>query len=369
MTIFNREFNVIYVRVVQGCNLNCSHCFTLGNKDPIMITSLDVIDKFITPIATNVAPEKATIYIHGGETFLAPVPYLRDVNALIRKRFAHTKLDIIPQTNLTFKITDEFIAFLKEEYRGTVGVSWDANIRFDNDKQERLFFRNLRKLLDNDIDVHIAITTTKYLLDYDPLDLVKPFDGVKSIDFELLTVFDDKTLDLKPNNKLWAAWLDQLVEFYQQGTTTWCLPQVDMFVKQMLTGNIVDCKCNCCDRRTFTLNPNGTVGLCPDMTYIKPISNVGEINRDWSAFESAALNVIVDKIDKQQQHDLCYTCEHFELCGGNCELALFDDTDECPLSRKVVSRIRDNLNTFETLFRDKATHNLTELRDDYNEDT
>ncbi len=86
-TIFSKEFNVVYLRVVQGCNLNCTHCFTLGNKDPIMFTDLSVVDKFLTSIRQRVDPQKATFYIHGGETFLAPLEYLSSVNDLIRERF------------------------------------------------------------------------------------------------------------------------------------------------------------------------------------------------------------------------------------------------------------------------------------------
>lgn len=374
MDIFNHDFDVIYIRVVQGCNLNCTHCFTLGNTDPILLTDIENIDQFLKPIAEHIAPKKATFYIHGGETFLAPLDYLKTVNDLIRKYYKETQINIIPQTNLVYKITPEYIDFLKREYNGTVGVSWDADIRFgsttkNGKQQEALFFKNVKTLLDHNISVHVAISTTRHLLKYDPIDLVSKFDGVDSIDFELLTVFDEKTKDLKPDNKLWSDWLDTLVEYYQNGNTTWCLPQIDLFVKQMATGEIVNCKCNCCDKRTFTLNPNGSVGLCPDMTYINPISTIDELNNDWETFQSKALDVIIDKIDNQQMHDMCYTCEHYELCGGNCEADLFDETDECPLSRKVITRIRDNINIFTNLYNNKAKMQLTELREDYNEKT
>jgi len=373
-TIFTKEFNVIYMRVVQGCNLNCTHCFTLGNKDPIMFTELDVIDKFLTTIRDNVDPQKVTFYIHGGETFLAPLTYLADVNKLIRDRFPNIKADIVPQTNLIYKVDDEFINFIKTEYRGTIGVSWDADIRFGsvsiNKKveQEQLFFKNLRKLIDAGIKVHIAITAQKNLLNYDPLEIVKMFDGVDSIDFELLTTFDDQTRNLRPNNVKWAAWLDRLVDYYENNNPTWCLPQVDLFTKTLMSGKVFDCKCNCCDKRTFTLNPNGTVGLCPDMTYVEPFSTVDEMHNDWATFESKSMDLIMKKIVAQNEHEMCFKCEHYDICGGNCDASLFDDTDECPLSKKVISRVRNNINRFIQLYEEKAKTNLTELRDNYYED-
>lgn len=371
MNIFTNEFNVIYVRVVQGCNLNCTHCFTLGNKDPYMLTDMSFIKDFLSSIKDNVDPQKATFYIHGGETFLAPFSHLSEVNKTIRSIFPETKMDIIPQTNLLYNIDDEFIKFLKDEYRSTVGVSWDADIRFGsiaiNKKtdQENLFFNNLKTLLQNGIKVHISITAQKHLLNYDPLEIVKMFDGVDSIDFELLTTFDEQTRNLKPNNKKWATWLEKLVDYYQHNKTTWCLPQIDLFTKTLLTGNLFDCKCNCCDKRTFTLNPNGTVGLCPDKTYVEPFSTTAEMRNDWNTFQEKSLEVMMKKLVEMDQHTMCFTCEHYDICGGNCDASLFDETDECPLSKSVISKIRNNKEVFIKLYEEKAKANLTELRTNY----
>lgn len=371
--IFRDDFNVVYLRVVQGCNLNCEHCFTLGNEDPIQQTPFEHIEGFLSAIRRNVNPQKATFYIHGGETFLAPREFLSKVNQTIRGLFNQTKIDIVPQTNLIYKVDQDFVDFIKKEYRSTIGVSWDADIRFGSiainkkTEQENLFFKNLKILIDNGIKVHIAITAQKHLLNYDPLEIVKMFEGVDSIDFELLTTFDEKTKNLKPNNEKWSAWLDKLVEYYQNNDVTWSLPQVDLFTKTFLSGQVYDCKCNCCDKRTFTLNPNGTVGFCPDMTYVAPQSTVEEMTNDWQAFEQKAIEVVTEKII-HTQHEMCYSCEFFEVCGGNCDHSLFDETDECPLSKKVIKRVYNNKETFIKLFEQKSMTNLTELRKDYDQD-
>lgn len=373
MNIFSNEFNVIYLRVVQGCNLNCKHCFTLGDKDPYMLTDLRHIEKFLYSIKKNVDPQKATFYIHGGETFLAPYSHLSAVNNLIRNTFPEIPKDIIPQTNLLYKVDDEFIEFIKTEYRGTIGVSWDADIRFGSisinkkTEQEKLFFGNLKKLIESGINVHISITAQKYLLNYDPIEIVNMFNGVDSIDFELLTTFDEQTRSLRPNNQKWAFWLDTLVDYYQNNETSWCLPQIDLFTKVLMGGNLFDCKCNCCDKRTFTLNPNGTVGLCPDKTYIEPFSTTDEMCDDWESFQTKSLDIVINKLVEMKEHEMCYSCEHYDICGGNCDSSLFDDTDECPLSKKVITRIRNNQETFIKLYENRAKKNLTELRTNYHE--
>jgi radical SAM protein with 4Fe4S-binding SPASM domain len=366
--IFDKDFNVVYLRVVQGCNLNCSHCFTLGNKDPILMTELSLIQNFLQAIKTNVDPKKITFYIHGGETFLASYDHLRSVNQLIHQIFPDAEKNIIPQTNLIYKVDDEYIQFLKNEYNSIIGVSWDAEIRFGSiainkkTSQEDLFFTNFHKLVDAGIEVNVAITAQKNLLNYKPIELATKFAGAASIDFELLTVFDEQSNSLKPNNVKWSNWLDELVDYYQHNDTTWCLPQVDLFTKTLMSGQIYDCKCNCCDKRTFTLNPNGTVGLCPDKTYVEPFSTVNEMMTDWASFENKSLDVVIKKLVDKDEHVMCYSCEHYDICGGNCEITLFDETEECPLSKKVISRVRNNINTFTNLYKNKAKINLVELR-------
>ena len=126
-----------------------------------------------------------------------------------------------------------------------------------------------------------------------------------------------------------------------------------------------DCKCNCCDKRTFTLNPNGTVGLCPDKTYVEPFSTTTEMKQDWTTFQNKSLDVIMKKLVEMDQHTMCFECEHYDICGGNCDASLFDDSDECPLSKSVISKIRNNKEVFIKLYEDKAKNNLTELRNDY----
>ena len=365
MNIFTNDFNVIYIRVMQGCNLNCTHCFTLGNDDPRQITDLSLIDSYLKSLKLNVAPKKATFYIHGGETFLAPLSHLKEVNKLIHKYYSDIRIDIIPQTNLTFKIDDEFIKFIHDEYNSTIGVSWDADIRFDDNRQELLFFKNLKLLLANDIKVHIAITAQRHLLKRDPIETVNMFNGVDSIDFELLTTFDDKSNDLKPNNIEWSNWFTEIVKYYHKEDVTWALPQIDLFVKSIIDGAITDCKCNCCDKRTFTLNPNGTVGFCPDTSYMYSQTTVDEMATNWEAVESKAVDIIINKMYDSESNSMCYECEHYDICGGNCESTLFDDTDECPLSKKALSYMMDNIDAFKELYNNKAKKKLTELRDNY----
>lgn len=361
---FNKDFNVIYLRVVQGCNLNCSHCFTLGNKDPYKLLDYKTASDFLRQIKDQVNPRKATLYIHGGETFLAPFSHLEKINQIIREELKDTEVVIIPQTNLMYEINEDYLNFIREQYNGEIGVSWDYKIRFaspQSDYNEKLFFKNFKYLVENGINIAVAITVQKHLLDCDILQILPQFEGARSLDFEFLTIFDEKTQKLKVNNEAWSEFYLKIVKFYAENETSWVLPQVDLFTKSFNENKIFNCKCNCCQNRTFTLNCNGTLGLCPDETYVRPISDIHEFRDNWKSFELKAREMHFRHIS-QEIHPMCQKCEFYDVCGGNCELALFDEaSEECPLSKKVLHFQQNKIELFNRKLR-QAMVNLTELK-------
>ncbi len=361
--LFEKDFLVVYVRVVQSCNLDCTHCFTNGNKDPFKLASLDDVEKYLKSIRKNVDPEKVVFYIHGGETFLAPLDYLKKVKDLIRGIFTKSENHIIPQTNLLIKVDDKFIDFVRTEYSREMGISWDYKIRFKDKNpalSEKRFMSNLKKIIDAKINVAISITVQKHLLELDPLELLEKFDGAKSIDFELLTMFDEKTRALKVSNVAWAKYLQKIVDHYIENDTSWSLPQIDLFTKSIKENKLYRCKCDCCNSRTFTLNPNGTVGLCPDTTYYKAFSTADEMHENWDEFKAKA-SVIIAEREASKVNPVCLECEHYDICGGNCEETLFNEgEDECPLSKSVIGYQIDHLEKFSQKL-NKAYDNLPEL--------
>lgn len=323
---------------------------------------------FLQSIKKNVNPYKATVYIHGGETFLAPFEHLEKINRIVDEELGSTITNIIPQTNLMYQIDEKFVEFVRKEYNNQIGVSWDYGIRFSTGSKafnEDLFFKNFKFLVDRGVKIAVAITVQRHLLSADIENILPLFEGANSLDFEFLTMFDEKTRDLKVSNDEWTKFYFRIVKYYSENDTTWSLPQVDLFTKSFIENKIFSCKCNCCQHRTFTLNCNGTAGLCPDETYIKPITTAAEMSQNWAAFELKARGEYFEHL-AQEMNPLCQSCEFFDYCGGNCEKALFDDTSkECPLSKKVLGFQQANL----ALFKNKLTsarENLVELMNQRN---
>ncbi len=336
----------------------------MGNRDKYKLANLNQIEKFLKALKINLNPKGAVFYIHGGEPFMAPLEYLKNVNDLIREVFSATKFNIVPQTNLMYEIDKNFVSFLKKEYSGHIGVSWDHGIRFETTSKglsEGLFLKNFSTLVDANIDMAVAITVQKKLLEADPISILKKLNGATSIDFEFLTMFDEKTKEMKVSNTDWAMFYDQIVRYYVENDTSWSLPQVDLMTKSFIENRIYQCKCNCCQNRTFTMNCNGTIGLCPDETYFAPISTVEEVYSDWDGFRKKAEVAYMKQLN-DVYNPVCNQCEHYELCGGNCELSLFNENEnECPLSKNTISFQLKNLSAFQNKL-NIAKNNLIELR-------
>lgn len=365
MSHFSEDFVVIYLRVVQGCNLNCAHCFTLGNKDKYELADLNQIESFLNAIKENINPKGAVFYIHGGEPFLAPLDYLSSVNKVIKKVFSEIRLNIVPQTNLMYTVDSKMVDFIFDEYNGHIGVSWDYGIRFQTTTSalnENLFLKNFKFLAENKVEMAVAITVQKNLLTQNPVSILDSLSGAKSIDFEFLTMFDEKTRNLKVSNAEWSEFYFKIVKHYSENQTTWSLPQLDLLTKSILENKIYQCKCNCCQNRTFTMNCNGTVGLCPDEAYFSPISTVKELANDWLGFQKKAELAYTIQLG-QELNPLCMKCEFFDFCGGNCEASLFNENDEeCPLSKKSIEYQFNNIEIFNAKLVE-AKHNLIELRE------
>lgn len=277
---------------------------------------------------------------------------------------ADTKVNIIPQTNLMYQVDEKYVKFIKDEYNNQLGVSWDYGIRFQSAAahfNEDLFFKNLKFLTDRGVEVAVAITVQKHLLKADIEKILPHFEGVVSLDFEFLTMFDEQTRSLKVSNDEWTDFYERIVKYYISNETSWSLPQVDLFTKTFLENKIYNCKCNCCQHRTFTLNCNGSLGLCPDETYVRPISDIHEFSENWDAFERKAREKYYTHLTEEMNYR-CKECEFFDLCGGNCEASLFDETSkECPLSRKVLGFQQQNLGLFKAKLK-IAESNLIELK-------
>ena len=147
--------HMIYVRLFEGCNLSCEHCFIPSN--PKKIESIFYQNKGLTEtlIKEGNIKEGSTLFIqwHGGEPTLLGVEYLRNAIEEIEKDTRFKYIHGI-QTNLInfHNNTDEWVDLYKKYFHGSIGVSWDADIRHVKRKEltnetnkefESIFWKNI----------------------------------------------------------------------------------------------------------------------------------------------------------------------------------------------------------------------------------
>lgn len=346
MTVFNQESINLFVRVVQSCNLNCTHCFTLGDKDPVKIIDPKTVKDFCQSIRDNVNPKQVKIYLHGGEPFLAKTEVLEEVSEICLTYFPQANITI--QSNFAFPLSSKQIRFMKKYCNSFVATSWDADIRFRTDRQEDLFFKNLERLKSEGIKYTVHMTVQDNLLKRNPVEVVEQFPDAELLEFEHMTVFDDRTRSIAPNNREWDEWYLEVIKYFVDTKPKWELPLLEMFQHNINAHDVFGCKCNCCADASFTLNVDGTAGLCGDTTYWNPLTDIGEMLFEWKTFEDKAMDEIIRRRG-YEPHEMCYSCDLFEYCGGNIEHETFDDSGECVMGRSAMRYQLENQELFKEL--------------------
>lgn len=121
----------LVVKVTKYCNLRCRYCYEyaeLGQKQRMALSDIAGMFRNLVPYARNHGFQHLHFTWHGGEPFLIPLSYYRDIAALQEQEFAGTGLEIwnTAQTNLTV-LTPDHLAFLQSrELFDGIGVSYDV---------------------------------------------------------------------------------------------------------------------------------------------------------------------------------------------------------------------------------------------------
>jgi radical SAM protein with 4Fe4S-binding SPASM domain len=307
----------IYVKTTGTCNLDCQHCFTNGKNgdktqfDPDVTAAWveDFMSKY--PVGTTYHME-----FHGGEPFLVPLEKL--------KRYADKFVDneyvsMCANSNLTFKITPEHIAFIKDYLGETVGTSWDHWIRWSNQKQFDLWKSNLELLRSHGIYIALKVSVSRELIANTPdwfIDQMESF-AVDDVALERLTVDGNAKVNMSifPDNEAQDNWYLALYHRYKERNPSFRIKTLDV-IEEKLKNNMVKVDTNCrnCEQNLVTINSDGSLSGCPNSAARLHHAKVADgvevfLNSDGR----------VDQITKELTwNDPCLSCDVFDLCGGDC---------------------------------------------------
>lgn len=169
--------NSYVIKLTTDCNLRCKYCYMgeVTHKHDNM--SNEIFIRILNQIKS--VCYKFTIYLHGGEP-CKRLDLIRELKSWIEQECLKDRITIMLQTNGTF-LNEELIGIIKS-LNINVGVSIDgidsiANQArvFDGEKESvQLVIKNVKKLLDNNIDVGIFSVLSIYNIN-NILELVKYF--------------------------------------------------------------------------------------------------------------------------------------------------------------------------------------------------
>jgi radical SAM protein with 4Fe4S-binding SPASM domain len=336
---------LIYLKTTETCNLNCKHCFTSGtNGAKIYWDHVKVADWLQRLSKETAASPHVHLEFHGGEPFLADLDSLQYVYDNCQDLWTSQSWGIT--TNLTFKLTEDKIAFIQGPLGNRVGTSWDPDIRFANPKQYDLWRKNLQTLVDLGVTVKLFVSVTKGTVAMNPLDLLEWVRdlGVKELALERLTGNGNALLhpEIFPSNIEQDRWFLLMHEQSETaGARSWFenefLESVYSKFETGFTGGGTFCRD--CEEKLFTVNADGSVAGCPNSA---PEQSFGTIEQDIQELLISPQRL--ENIACERSRDpRCYECAVFQYCNSDCHQLEWQD-DVCGAPKSLMQHLA-GLNT------------------------
>lgn len=308
---------VVYLKTTETCQLNCKHCFTNGiNGKKIYFDPRKTVDWFHRFHEDFPSLQNGTVIFHGGEPFLAPLDDMWAVWQGVMPLFPQFRWDC--STNLTYNLTDDHLVFFKNVLKDGFCTSWDKGIRFENDRQESLWRKNLNTLVEEGHNITLNISLNKELLAMDIPSLVKWIDslGVKYVQFERLTNGGNALLnnDIFPDNRMLDKWFVDMHEVYQTLQPKYkdaLLEGVYDSVNRGIHGGV---RCRDCEQKIFTINADGGISGCPNDAVGNAFGHIDQQITDMLRSKKRINNIVCEL----KRDDRCYTCDVFDVCNSDC---------------------------------------------------
>ncbi len=387
--------HMVYVRLFEGCNLNCEHCYIPNNPKKIDLGFYDNMG--LTNTLSNEAKIKqgSKLYIqwHGGEPTMLGVNYLKKAIGEVEKDTRFKYIHGI-QTNLInfSENTQEWVDLYKNYFNSSVGISWDFGIRHvrrnqkneqTNKEFEERFWSNVKLAQDNDLDLYMVITVTKLFFEHfkNPFDFFEFIADKKitKLNFERITNTGEARISwerLGLSNLEYSQYMSKFYKAYilfknnnpeirlNISPFDGLLESVNRLIqnntKNTQESNIWDilsyknqgygCWSGECDTKFHTIDSNGYKHGCTALTSEQDNSNknlnktlenkkilwIGKNNLEQKN------NIVQFREDRQKS---CVGCEFLKICSSGClSVEKWDESGECSGAKKLFETIKKSIN-------------------------
>lgn len=347
--------HLIYVRVFEGCNLHCEHCFIPANPKRMDISSIAGIAEQARRFAQP--GQRLMLQWHGGEPTLFGAQWLRAAIEAVEAAGPEFTWVHGIQTNLMTYDSD-WAALYREKFGGEVGVSWDPVIRLlrrnrpeTHGTYDRKFWGQMERLLADGLDPYMVITATRTLFESfpRPLDLFETLHarGLRRIHLERVTRtgyardnWDRIGLSNAEYSRAMSRFLRAYVQYHRQRQEVPGLPlQVSPFdgllsAAERLrdgTGGGYGCWSGVCDNRFHTIDAQG---------YKRGCTAVTSEDDNPRARLSLALGGDFEGARGRRRVD-CAACDFRSICSSGCLALSYDDgSGECSGSWSLFDTAR-----------------------------
>lgn len=323
---------MIYLKLTNACNLLCKHCYNAQMQNHARMKSS------VLQLAINYLKLKPStlIQLHGGEPMLYPLDkILNIIDELPQHQFGVT-------TNLVYKLMPKHFEIFNQMDKlygkPFIQTSWDYKIRFKDQVQEKLWRNNCLALMHNNIDTQVTVCLTSLLIkELTPQQLYNQLSDFYYINFERITN-NGRAIDnqLRPKNKDLDLWLCEAYDIFKD-------KKVQLFegIEQSIKGNKIGCRARQCTQTVETINPDGSIGTCPNIAHLPYTSlTLAKNLQDIQQIDNGKKQFFIKK--EALPNSQCLECVYWPYCNGDCFQLEWDET-ECPGLPLLYQKI---LNTY-----------------------
>ncbi len=341
--------HLVYVRVFEGCNLHCEHCFIPANPKKMEPEQFSQIPERVAMFAQK--GQRILLQWHGGEPTLLGVDYLRDAISRVEAGVDFQWIHGIQTNLLTYD--ERWAELYREKFDGEVGVSWDWGIRLLSksrpesfDEFERRFWPKFERLLADGLSPYLVITGTKPFFDRfkNPMELFEMLAqrGVQRFHIERLTPTGEARKNwswLGVSNREWSLHMARFARAYMAWNANsgkrLSMSPVDGLLKsveRLRAGQAggYGCLSGACDTKFHTIDASGYKRGCTAITSEEPDNKRASVVRIFRIGE-----------ERQQRRFDCQSCEFKAICSAGCLAGDMDDgSGECAGGRSLFAALQ-----------------------------